>query len=185
MTTRFSILICKLYSTLRNRLSVSHILRNRNKCGKSKSIVFESERISGNIISVRISYLKTGRRGKDTVSKRNERERRRVRLISEGFGELRKHLMIQPCHRKLPKLQILRKAILYIQNLEDMIRESDSQNASAGNRLTECLETPVETPVTLTYMVQTLQLKLNKPLGILTLLNFSNTVTFPNERLTL
>ena len=90
----------------------------------------------------------TGRRGKETVSKRNARERRRVRLISEGFCELRKHLMIQPCNRKLPKLQILRNAILYIKSLEDMIRESDLQNASVGNRVAACpTTTPTEIPV--------------------------------------
>ncbi|XP_028397369.1 achaete-scute homolog 2-like [Dendronephthya gigantea] len=71
-----------------------------------------------------------GKRGKGTISKRNERERKRVRLISDGFYELRKHLMIEPCNRKLPKLQILRKAIWYIKNLQDMIKESDLQNAA-------------------------------------------------------
>jgi hypothetical protein len=91
----------------------------------------------------------TGRRGKETISRRNERERRRVRQISEGFCELRKRLMIQPRNRKLPKLQILRKAILYIKNLQDMIRESDLQNASDRNRLAACPTTPSEMPVTL------------------------------------
>ncbi|CAB3977675.1 achaete-scute homolog 1-like [Paramuricea clavata] len=89
---------------------------------------------------------KRGRRGKETISRRNERERRRVRQISEGFCELRKRLMIQPRNRKLPKLQILRKAILYIKNLQDMIRESDLQNASARNRLAACPTTPSEMP---------------------------------------
>ena len=97
----------------------------------------------------------SGRRGKETVSKRNERERRRVRLISEGFCELRKHLMIKPCNRKLPKLQILRRAILYIKNLEEIIRESDLQNASAQNRLCSrpATVTASEIPVTITCNV--------------------------------
>ncbi|XP_046845296.1 achaete-scute homolog 3-like [Xenia sp. Carnegie-2017] len=72
-------------------------------------------------------------------SKRNERERNRVRLISEGFGELRKHVMIQPCKRRLPKLQILRMAILYIKDLENMICESDmKQSLGHINRPSYC-----------------------------------------------
>ena len=101
---------------------------------KEVSVLSENNNLEKNLHQLQTCRYRRGRRGKDTVSKRNERERRRVRLISEGFGELRKHLMIPPGNRKLPKLQILRKAILYIQNLEDMIRESDLQNSSAGNR---------------------------------------------------
>ena len=103
----------------------------------------------------RIACVFSGRRDRETVSKRNERERRRVRLISEGFCELRKHLMIKPCNRKLPKLQILRRAILYIKNLEEIIRESDLQNASPQNRLCSrpATVTASEIPVTITCNV--------------------------------
>ena len=106
--------------------------------------------VRGDSFTFIVSYF-SGRRGTETISKRNERERKRVRLISEGFCELRKHVVIQPRNRKLPKLQILRRAILYIKNLEEMIRESDLQNASAGNRLSDgmCPTRPSEIPVTI------------------------------------
>lgn len=64
---------------------------------------------------------------KETVSKRNARERKRVKLISEGFSTLRKHVLVQPNNRKLPKLEILRRAIDYIHGLQSMLDESDMQ----------------------------------------------------------
>lgn len=64
---------------------------------------------------------------KETVSKRNARERKRVKLISDGFSTLRRHVLVQPSNRKLPKLEILRRAIDYIHGLQSMLDESDMQ----------------------------------------------------------
>ena len=84
------------------------------------------EELVGKVPS-RKGKAKRSREPNENVLKRNERERKRVKLISEGFSTLRKHVLIQPTNRKLPKLQILRRAISYIKAMQKMLEESDMQ----------------------------------------------------------
>ena len=53
------------------------------------------------------------------------RERRRLRKVNEAFDTLKKRTCANPSQR-LPKVEILRSAIEYIENLEEMIRASSS-----------------------------------------------------------
>ncbi|VDP68436.1 unnamed protein product [Echinostoma caproni] len=59
------------------------------------------------------------------VSRRNERERNRVRLINMGFERLR---AVVPCQsgEQLSKISTLRKAIWYIEHLDRVLHESSS-----------------------------------------------------------
>ena len=63
-----------------------------------------------------------------TVTKRNERERNRVRLLNEGFSCLREKIPFAVYGKKrLSKVETLRHAVDYIKNLQWMIQEYDKQ----------------------------------------------------------
>jgi len=51
------------------------------------------------------------------------RERRRLKKVNEAFDILKKRTCPNPSQR-LPKVEILKNAIEYIENLEDLIRTS-------------------------------------------------------------
>lgn len=53
------------------------------------------------------------------VTRRNERERTRVKHLNEGYKILRHHLPQQECNKRLSKVQTLRMAIDYIRQLEN------------------------------------------------------------------
>ncbi|EDO31750.1 predicted protein, partial [Nematostella vectensis] len=48
------------------------------------------------------------------VARRNARERKRVKLVNDGFMRLRKHVPTDPKNKKLSKVKTLRSAIEYI-----------------------------------------------------------------------
>lgn len=59
-----------------------------------------------------------------SVLRRNERERNRVKLVSDGFTTLRKHVPTNPSNKKLSKVETLRTAIEYIKHLQRLLNES-------------------------------------------------------------
>ncbi|KAK6169966.1 hypothetical protein SNE40_018475 [Patella caerulea] len=60
------------------------------------------------------------------VSRRNERERNRVKLVNNGFEVLREHVPCIKKNKKLSKVETLRRAVEYIKRLQQMIDDSDS-----------------------------------------------------------
>ncbi|CAH8534671.1 unnamed protein product [Schistosoma curassoni] len=87
------------------------------------------------------------------------RERRRLRKVNEAFETLKKRTCANP-NQRMPKVEILRNAIDYIENLEDMLQQNgvipmgmtpltsalnvattsqnDINKSSAINRITQC-----------------------------------------------
>lgn len=60
-----------------------------------------------------------------SILRRNERERNRVKLVSDGFATLRKHIPTTPANKKLSKVETLRNAIEYIKHLQRVLNESN------------------------------------------------------------
>ena len=63
------------------------------------------------------------------TARRNERERNRVKQVNQGFARLRDHVPKRGRGRKMSKVDILRSAADYIQNLQSMLDESDAVSA--------------------------------------------------------
>jgi len=59
------------------------------------------------------------------------RERRRLRKVNEAFETLKKRTCPNP-NQRLPKVEILRNAIEYIENLEDLLKCSSSSSQTAS-----------------------------------------------------
>jgi myogenic factor 5 len=57
------------------------------------------------------------------------RERRRLRKVNEAFETLKRRTCPNPSQR-LPKVEILRNAIEYIENLEDLLRSAGINSKS-------------------------------------------------------
>ncbi|CAH3014934.1 unnamed protein product [Porites evermanni] len=55
------------------------------------------------------------------VARRNARERKRVKLVNDGFMRLRKHVPTDPKNKKLSKVKTLRSAIDYIRHLQHVL----------------------------------------------------------------
>lgn len=60
------------------------------------------------------------------------RERRRLKKINEAFEALKRKTVPNPSQR-LPKVEILRSAINYIEKLQDLLRTLDQQEKLQGN----------------------------------------------------
>jgi hypothetical protein len=60
------------------------------------------------------------------------RERRRLRKVNEAFETLKKRTCPNP-NQRLPKVEILRNAIEYIENLEDMLKSSTNSSSSLSS----------------------------------------------------
>ncbi|XP_023222394.1 achaete-scute homolog 2-like [Centruroides sculpturatus] len=60
-----------------------------------------------------------------TVARRNERERKRVRLVNLGFAALRQHVPYRTRTKRASKVETLRSAILYIKQLQRLLAEHD------------------------------------------------------------
>lgn len=67
-----------------------------------------------------------------SVSRRNERERKRVKMVNMGFETLRQHVPVGRKNKKMSKVETLRSAVQYIKQLQEMLETHDS---SAENRL--------------------------------------------------
>ena len=62
--------------------------------------------------------------------KRNERERRRVRRLADGFRKLRE--VVPGNYKKLSKLDTLRRALDYISSISELLETHDSGNFDNG-----------------------------------------------------
>ncbi|XP_018115309.1 achaete-scute homolog 3-like [Xenopus laevis] len=62
-----------------------------------------------------------GSYGPSYVRKRNERERKRVKCVNEGYTKLRRHLPQEYVEKRLSKVQTLRAAICYIRHLQEVL----------------------------------------------------------------
>ncbi|XP_061167700.1 achaete-scute homolog 2-like [Saccostrea echinata] len=63
------------------------------------------------------------------IRKRNERERDRVRCVNDGYARLKEQLPLENKHKRISKVEILRRAIDYIKYL-NAILETDNENDS-------------------------------------------------------
>ncbi|XP_018496956.1 achaete-scute homolog 2-like [Galendromus occidentalis] len=61
----------------------------------------------------------------DTVLRRNERERNRVRQVNHGFVVLRQKIPIEKGNKKMSKVETLRLAAKYIRQLQCVIQSAD------------------------------------------------------------
>lgn len=62
-----------------------------------------------------------------SVSRRNERERKRVKMVNMGFETLRQHVPVGRKNKKMSKVETLRSAVQYIKQLQEMLDAADSQ----------------------------------------------------------
>jgi hypothetical protein len=69
------------------------------------------------------------------------RERRRLRKVNEAFETLKKRTCPNP-NQRLPKVEILRNAIEYIENLEDLLKCSSSTSQTATLAVSSKLSNP-------------------------------------------
>lgn len=67
------------------------------------------------------------------VARRNARERRRVKMVNDGFLRLRKHVPTDPKNKKLSKVKTLRLAIDYIKHLQQLLVESSVKQNHSGS----------------------------------------------------
>ncbi|KAF8770875.1 Achaete-scute 1a like protein [Argiope bruennichi] len=70
----------------------------------------------------------------NAMARRNERERKRVRLVNHGFATLRQYLPQGNSRKKLSKMETLRSAIEYIKQLQyllDPTPDYSSQQSSS------------------------------------------------------
>ena len=64
----------------------------------------------------------------EVVARRNARERRRVKLVNDGFLRLRKHVPTDPKNKKLSKVKTLRSAIDYIRHLQQLLNQASKNS---------------------------------------------------------
>ncbi|XP_040564038.1 uncharacterized protein [Lepeophtheirus salmonis] len=64
------------------------------------------------------------------VARRNARERNRVKQVNCGFEVLRTHIPTAVKHKKMSKVDTLRHAVDYIQNLKQLLGEQDDLPSS-------------------------------------------------------
>ena len=67
------------------------------------------------------------------VARRNARERRRVKMVNDGFLRLRRHVPTEPKNKKLSKVKTLRLAIEYIDHLQQLLQTDTSSSKQLGS----------------------------------------------------
>ncbi|KAK2173319.1 hypothetical protein NP493_884g02001 [Ridgeia piscesae] len=75
----------------------------------------------------------------ESVSRRNERERNRVRLVNQSFARLRDHVPEAIRKKKSSKVDTLKSAVDYIQCLQQLLDDSDAVNAAFGTSTTAAI----------------------------------------------
>lgn len=60
-----------------------------------------------------------------SISRRNARERNRVKQVNNGFAALRQHIPSVAKAKKISKVDTLKQAVEYIQNLQQLLTEND------------------------------------------------------------
>jgi len=63
-----------------------------------------------------------------TVARRNERERNRVKMVNLGFATLRQHVPNGAKNKKMSKVDTLRGAVEYIRELKELLGETSSSS---------------------------------------------------------
>ncbi|KAI8515087.1 noradrenergic neuron fate commitment [Branchiostoma belcheri] len=63
------------------------------------------------------------------MSRRNERERQRVRMVNMGFANLRNLVPDGRTNKKMSKVETLRSAMEYIRQLKELVEEHDAVTA--------------------------------------------------------
>ena len=66
------------------------------------------------------------------VARRNARERNRVKQVNQGFEMLRSHIPSAAKQKKMSKVETLRHAVEYIQNLQHMIMDQEDRTKSGS-----------------------------------------------------
>lgn len=69
------------------------------------------------------------------VARRNARERKRVKLVNDGFVRLRKHVPTDPKNKKLSKVKTLRSAIDYIRHLQHLLSQANKHQLHSESEL--------------------------------------------------
>ncbi|PVD28035.1 hypothetical protein C0Q70_10616 [Pomacea canaliculata] len=70
-----------------------------------------------------------------SVSRRNARERNRVKLVNLGFETLREHVPNGKKNRKMSKVETLRSAVEYIRQMQQMLRNYDAETGSVTEKV--------------------------------------------------
>lgn len=95
---------------------------NNNENANSKPVLLRCKR--------RVDFTGLGCKIVDpqnpSVSRRNERERKRVKMVNMGFETLRQHVPVGRKNKKMSKVETLRSAVQYIKQLQEMLDSSDS-----------------------------------------------------------
>ena len=72
-----------------------------------------------------------------SVSRRNERERKRVKMVNLGFETLRQHVPSGRKNKKMSKVETLKSAVQYIKQLQEML---DAHDAAVTDLLTNNID---------------------------------------------
>nr|QNN94675.1 achaete-scute A3 transcription factor [Malacoceros fuliginosus] len=101
------------------------------KKSSSKKRKLDSAYNDENVDENNVRVTKSGRKKSKLTgtARRNERERNRVKQVNQGFAKLRDHVPKRGRGRKMSKVDILKSASDYIQNLQGMLDESDAVSA--------------------------------------------------------
>ena len=82
-----------------------------------------------------------------SVARRNERERNRVRLVNHGFAQLRQHVPSTAGRsKKMSKVDTLKAAVDYIQQLRDVLEDADSAASSNDDASSTTSSSPSSYP---------------------------------------
>ena len=89
-------------------------------------LLVTERKMSGQSLRRRKNIDKENIRKKETKVKRNERERRRVRRLADGFAKLR--TVVPGNYKKLSKLDTLKNAMEYINGLASLLATDDGHH---------------------------------------------------------
>ncbi|XP_060576042.1 uncharacterized protein LOC132733411 [Ruditapes philippinarum] len=106
-----------------------------------------------------------------SVSRRNERERKRVKMVNMGFETLRQHVPVGRKNKKMSKVETLRSAVQYIKQLQELL---DADAAAPDNRLLDNVDMD-ELENKVTEMIQNAN-ESNNNLNLENGINLSNSV---------
>ena len=71
-----------------------------------------------------------------TVSKRNARERHRIKTVNAAFDDLRKHVPSgRQAGKKISKVETLKSAIEYIKALQEILKEQEQNSLVVSEEL--------------------------------------------------
>ncbi|CEF66981.1 Fer3-like protein [Strongyloides ratti] len=109
----------------------NNIEKNENNYYKDYQYYYHENEVSFN----NLNYLNTDNEGNYKSQARrdaaNERERKRMKSLNKGFDELRQKLPSLSYKKKLSKVDTLKHAISYIQQLHKMLQNAESNKKYA------------------------------------------------------